>query len=128
MGHCAPRMECRGKMLVAEAPTDSAFTKEHWCPTTIHRARGKTLGVWWLMVASLQSLPSSLVPWARTEGSHLEPLNRGPSSQRQQRLKQRSFTSPHCSSQLSQDWVLRTDSQSVTSTYTCGPRRLAGYR
>ena len=62
-----------------------------------------------------------------SEGGHLEALNRGPSSQRQQKLKQRSFTFPHCSNQLLQDWVLRTDSQSVTSIYMCGPRRLPGY-
>ena len=69
---------------------------------------------------------STRVPWAQTEGGHLEPLSRGPSSQRQQTLKQRSFTSPHWSNQLSQDWVRRTDSQSVTSTHMCGPRRLPG--
>ena len=109
-----------GRRQGAEVSIDGAVTKSPWCPTTIYRPRGKKLGAPWLLVAPPQSPDRGRTSGAPPKKARLPWAMESP---------RRGASLLHdVNNQISQDREPRTDSWSVISIFTCGPRRLPGDR
>ena len=89
-----------------------------WHPTAFYRPRGKKAE------ALPQSLPSTPAPRAQTEGTPGAPPQRARLPEAMEPPSREASLLHSVNNQISQDGELRTDSWSVTSTYTYGPRRL----
>ena len=118
VGRCAPRVGCGEGGRGQRCPLMALKPRNPWHPTAFYRPRGKKAE------ALPQSLPSTPAPRAQTEGTPGAPPQRARLPEAMEPPSREASLLHSVNNQISQDGELRTDSWSVTSTYTCGPRRL----